>query len=130
MSGLKILPFIDSMAQILASSDVVVGRAGASTIAELALTGHPTIFVPFPYAADDHQRVNVKLLQDSRAALYVEEKAEDFTGRLLSSIEDLCFRDGHYGKRQDLHKNFLKWGRPQAATFIAKEVLRLAASPV
>lgn len=125
LQGLELKSFIENMSQVLGGCDLVIARAGASTIAELAITGHPTIFVPFPYAADDHQRYNVKLLQKSGAAVYVEEKDSNFLRALREAVEDLSLRDGHYKRRRDLSVQFKKWGRPEAGTKIAKEILSL-----
>jgi UDP-N-acetylglucosamine--N-acetylmuramyl-(pentapeptide) pyrophosphoryl-undecaprenol N-acetylglucosamine transferase len=58
----RIYPFIQDMASAYAMADLVVSRAGASTIAELAALGKPSILVPYPYAANDHQRRNAEAL--------------------------------------------------------------------
>lgn len=121
--AIALKPFIESMGSTLAATDLIVARAGASTIAELSITGHPTIFVPFPHAADDHQRLNVKLLEQSRSAFYVEEKSSTFHASLLEAIEILSVRSGHFDERRQLNLNFLKWGRPFAGPQIAKEIL-------
>ncbi|MEZ4364838.1 MAG: undecaprenyldiphospho-muramoylpentapeptide beta-N-acetylglucosaminyltransferase [Kofleriaceae bacterium] len=61
--------FIDDMGAAYAAADVVVARAGATTVAELALAGRPTIFIPYPHAADDHQTHNARGLVEAGAAL-------------------------------------------------------------
>lgn len=64
----ELLPFIDDMASAMASADLVVARAGASTVTELAAIGAPALFVPFPQAVDDHQTRNARFLVDEKAA--------------------------------------------------------------
>lgn len=66
--------FIDDMAAAYAASDLVVCRAGASTIAELAAAGVPSVLVPFPHAVDDHQTVNARFLSDRDAAVLIPQK--------------------------------------------------------
>ncbi|MEY2684999.1 MAG: hypothetical protein RJA09_2143 [Pseudomonadota bacterium] len=63
-----LLPFIDNMAQACAEADVVIARAGASTVTELAAVGAAAVFVPFPHAVDDHQTHNARFLVDAGAA--------------------------------------------------------------
>lgn len=71
-------PFIDDMPARLAAADLVVCRAGATTLSELAAAGRPAILVPFPFAADDHQRANAEAVRDAGAAVVVEDR--DLTG--------------------------------------------------
>jgi UDP-N-acetylglucosamine--N-acetylmuramyl-(pentapeptide) pyrophosphoryl-undecaprenol N-acetylglucosamine transferase len=65
--------FIEDMPAAFARADLVVCRSGASTVAEIAAAGKPAVFVPFPRAADDHQRVNAEALARAGAAVVVEE---------------------------------------------------------
>ncbi|QEA13351.1 undecaprenyldiphospho-muramoylpentapeptide beta-N-acetylglucosaminyltransferase [Comamonas flocculans] len=69
----RLLPFIDDMAQAFADADVVVCRAGASTVAEIAAVGCAALFVPFPFAVDDHQTANARFLVDAGAAWLVQQ---------------------------------------------------------
>jgi UDP-N-acetylglucosamine--N-acetylmuramyl-(pentapeptide) pyrophosphoryl-undecaprenol N-acetylglucosamine transferase len=69
----EVFKFIDNMPEAFARADLVVCRSGASTVAEITAAGKPAIFVPFPRAADDHQRVNAEALAKSGAAVVVEE---------------------------------------------------------
>jgi UDP-N-acetylglucosamine--N-acetylmuramyl-(pentapeptide) pyrophosphoryl-undecaprenol N-acetylglucosamine transferase len=68
-----VFKFIEDMPAAFARADLVVCRSGASTVAEITAAGKPAIFVPFPRAADDHQRVNAEALARSGAAVVVEE---------------------------------------------------------
>jgi len=69
----EVFKFIDDMPAAFARTDLVVCRSGASTVAEIAAAGKPAVFVPFPHAADDHQRVNAEALAKHGAAVVVEE---------------------------------------------------------
>jgi len=69
----EVFKFIDDMPAAFARTDLVVCRSGASTVAEIAAAGKPAVFVPFPHAADDHQRVNAEALARHGAAVVVEE---------------------------------------------------------
>ena len=86
----KVEPFIDNMGAAYGWADLVLCRAGALTIAELAIAGMPSILVPYPYAVDDHQTSNAKYLVDNGAALLVQQK--DLTAsRLLDLLQQLDF---------------------------------------
>jgi len=81
----EVLPFIDDMAARYAQADVVICRAGALTVAELAAAGVASVLVPFPYAVDDHQTANARFLSDAGAALLLpqtELTAERLAGML------------------------------------------------
>jgi UDP-N-acetylglucosamine--N-acetylmuramyl-(pentapeptide) pyrophosphoryl-undecaprenol N-acetylglucosamine transferase len=69
----EVFKFIEDMPAAFARADLVVCRSGASTVAEITAAGKPAVFVPFPRAADDHQRVNAEALARSGAAVVVEE---------------------------------------------------------
>ncbi len=69
----RVLPFYERMDLLYELADVAVARAGASSVFELAAFGVPTIFVPYPYAADDHQRKNVIELEEAGAAIVLED---------------------------------------------------------
>jgi UDP-N-acetylglucosamine--N-acetylmuramyl-(pentapeptide) pyrophosphoryl-undecaprenol N-acetylglucosamine transferase len=69
----EVFKFIEDMPAVFARADLIVCRSGASTVAEITAAGKPAIFVPFPRAADDHQRVNAEALHRVGAAVVVEE---------------------------------------------------------
>ena len=80
--------YIDDMALWTAAADLVISRAGAITISELEVLGKPSILVPYPYAAENHQYHNAKVLEDHRAAILVEEK--DYSKEaIIERIEEL-----------------------------------------
>lgn len=72
--NVKVLPFLDNMVNLLKNVDVMVTRAGASTIAEILAIGLPSILVPSPYVANNHQYFNAKELVNNNSALLLEEK--------------------------------------------------------
>ncbi|WP_269799664.1 undecaprenyldiphospho-muramoylpentapeptide beta-N-acetylglucosaminyltransferase [Halomonas sp. 141] len=84
----EVSPFIDDMAAAYAWADLVVCRAGALTIAELAAAAKPALLVPFPFAVDDHQRVNAEVLVQAGAALCVvqAELTADYLSNLLEQL--------------------------------------------
>src|SRR5262249_59163355 len=69
----SIVAFIDDMAQAYAAADLVIARARATTVAELAAAGVAAILVPFPFAVDDHQTTNARYLADAGAAILVQQ---------------------------------------------------------
>ena len=84
----EIAPFIEDMAGAYAWADLVVCRAGALTVSEVAMAGLPAVFVPFPAAVDDHQTANAAVLVEAGAALMARE--QDLTAeRLAAKIEEL-----------------------------------------
>ena len=76
--------FIDDMPSCYAAADLIVSRAGACTVAEIAATGRPSILIPFPAAADDHQRRNAQSLADRSAAVLLDQKRS--SGRQLAEL--------------------------------------------
>ena len=80
----ELTPFIDHTAQAMADADLVLCRAGASTVTELAAVGAAAVFVPFPHAVDDHQSHNARFLVDAGAARLVQQR--DLTAAMLAEM--------------------------------------------
>ena len=110
--------FINEMEYAFAAADVVVSRSGAMAIAELSVVKKPVIFVPFPFAAEDHQTVNAKQLADKNAALMIADA--DARGQLVTSIIDLARNEK---LQEELKMNIGKLGVTNADQVIAKEIL-------
>ena len=72
--GVTVVPFVDDMPGAFADADLVICRAGAGAVAELAAAGKPAILVPYPYAADDHQAKNAAALERTGAARMVLDR--------------------------------------------------------
>lgn len=87
-AAVEVVPFIEDMAAAYALADVVVARAGALTIAEIAACGVAAVLVPYPFAVDDHQTVNANVLVAAGAALLVPERELD-AGRLGDLLREL-----------------------------------------
>ncbi len=73
MRSIEAFKFIDDMPRFFANADLLLCRSGASTVAEITAAGKPAIFVPFPRAADDHQKRNAEALERAGAAIMLEE---------------------------------------------------------
>jgi UDP-N-acetylglucosamine--N-acetylmuramyl-(pentapeptide) pyrophosphoryl-undecaprenol N-acetylglucosamine transferase len=81
-------PYFDNMSEVLKASDIAVSRAGSLSISELCASGVAAIFIPYAYAAADHQRKNAAFMLDSGAGLYLED-SETNSNSLLSEIDML-----------------------------------------
>ncbi|WP_424192712.1 undecaprenyldiphospho-muramoylpentapeptide beta-N-acetylglucosaminyltransferase [Ampullimonas aquatilis] len=87
----RALPFIDDMATAYANADLVICRAGAMTVSEIAAVGVAAIFIPFPYAVDDHQTSNAQFLVDQGAGICMKQK--DLTAEKLANLISLMSRE-------------------------------------
>jgi UDP-N-acetylglucosamine--N-acetylmuramyl-(pentapeptide) pyrophosphoryl-undecaprenol N-acetylglucosamine transferase len=115
-------PFIDDVAGALVHADLVVARAGATTVAELACVGRPALFVPFPYAADDHQAANAASLVDAGAALMAREETLD-QARLVGLLTELF---GDPDGLRTMAANARAVARPTAADDIVADLRALS----
>jgi len=84
-----VVSFIDDMAVAYRWSDVIISRAGASSVAEIACVNRPAIFVPYPYQQGTHQTDNARVLVERKKALLVEETQPEFPGRIQRALGDL-----------------------------------------
>jgi len=114
-------PFLDDMAQCYAWADVVICRAGALTVAELAAAGVASILVPFPYAVDDHQSGNAKFLSDKGAAILMPQT--ELTPRHLARVLEQMTRD----KALSMAQAARALAQPRAAQCVAQVCRELAA---
>ncbi|GMV17408.1 MAG: UDP-N-acetylglucosamine--N-acetylmuramyl-(pentapeptide) pyrophosphoryl-undecaprenol N-acetylglucosamine transferase [Polyangiaceae bacterium] len=123
----EVVPFIDDMPAALAAADLVIGRSGASAVSEIAAVGRAALFVPYPYAAGDHQRHNAETLAQAGAAVSVAA-SEATAERLAREIEQLATEPG---RLERMAAASMGWGKPHAARDIALDLLALAGlSPV
>ena len=121
MPQLKVLDFISDMAAAYKAADLVISRAGASSVSEFCLLGKPVILVPSPNVAEDHQTKNALALVHRDAALYVKdaEAKEQLLPLAIATVHDDA-------KLESLSKNVLKLALPDSARIIAQEVIKLA----
>jgi UDP-N-acetylglucosamine--N-acetylmuramyl-(pentapeptide) pyrophosphoryl-undecaprenol N-acetylglucosamine transferase len=111
----EVVPFIDDMARAYADADLVICRAGALTVSELAAVGVASILVPFPAAVDDHQTVNAQFLVREGAAVLIADR--DLTAdRLAATLRDLC---AGRGKLLAMAERARQVARPHAADELA-----------
>ena len=119
--NLRVMDFISDMAAAYRAADLVVSRAGASSISEFCLIGKAVILVPSPNVAEDHQTKNALALVNKDAALYVKDA--DAKAELIPlAIKTVSVES----RLQSLRENVLKLALPDSAMIIAHEVLKLA----
>ena len=121
LPNLKMTDFIADMGAAYRAADLVVSRAGASSISEFCLIGKSVILVPSPNVAEDHQTKNALALADRNAALYVKDA--DAPATLLKLAVDTVNDEAHL---KSLSENILQLALPDSAEIIAKEVIKLA----
>jgi UDP-N-acetylglucosamine--N-acetylmuramyl-(pentapeptide) pyrophosphoryl-undecaprenol N-acetylglucosamine transferase len=119
----EVRPFFGEMADLYEPADLAVCRAGATTIAELLMMGVPAILVPYPYAADDHQRRNAEAVTAAGAGLLILDRdldAERLAAALLGLIDDPP-------KREQMASAARAFARPEAGRLVAEQCTDLAA---
>lgn len=119
--NLCVVDFITDMGSAYAAADLVISRAGAGSISELCLLGKPTILVPSPNVAEDHQTKNARALSDKAAALFV---ADADAPRALMPLAINTVRDAE--KLTQLSATIRQLAKPHAAEDIAEQVIALA----
>ena len=123
LPNLKVMDFITDMGAAYRAADLVISRAGASSISEFCLIGKPVILVPSPNVAEDHQTKNALALSTRDAAIYVKDA--DAPATLLQKAIETVNDDQQL---QTLSENVLKLALPDSAEIIAREVIKLAES--
>jgi UDP-N-acetylglucosamine--N-acetylmuramyl-(pentapeptide) pyrophosphoryl-undecaprenol N-acetylglucosamine transferase len=117
----EVFSFIEDMPTACAASDLMVCRAGASSTAEIAMMGKPSILVPFPYAADNHQEENARAFEEAGASLLVRD--DECTGDRLEAVLRRLLSDPEGLERMGAAASRL--ARPGASESIAAEILQL-----
>ena len=120
--SVQVFRFIDDMPGYFGQADLLVCRSGASTVAEVAAAGKPAIFVPFPHAADDHQKRNAEALQRAGAAVLLEESNLS-RDTLVEAISSLL---SNPARLEQMGEAARRLSHPDAARDIAKMAARLA----
>lgn len=116
----RVVPFIDNMAAEYRAADLIICRAGATTIAEVTACGKPCIFIPFPHAVDDHQRKNAEALLKTAAGFMILER-ELTAESLVSQISEILENPELL---QQTAENARQMGRLDAAKIIVDEMLK------
>lgn len=118
----EVVPFIDDMPRALSNADLVVGRAGAGAVSEIAAVGRPSLLVPYPFASGDHQRINAEYLERAGAAIAVSNQ-EATVERMSLVLAQLISDRALLRKMAFAAKSF---GRPHAALDVAADFIELA----
>ena len=120
LSGARIEKFIDDMGTCYEKSSLVICRAGASTLSELASVGRAAIFIPLPTAADNHQEKNARIFEDAGGALVVPQGS--VTGAQFA--EKIIALKNNHSKIHSLENNVRPFYRSDSAEMIVKDLAR------
>ena len=119
-----VFPFCEHMDRLYRHADLVVCRAGATTLAEVNALGIPSIMIPYPTAADDHQTANARDVEAAGAGILIQEG--DLRGKLAVTMADMLMSPLRLGGMANASK---KLGRPYAAQTVARRLETLAGRP-
>ncbi|RAK24239.1 UDP-N-acetylglucosamine-N-acetylmuramylpentapeptide N-acetylglucosamine transferase [Flavobacterium aquaticum] len=118
--NVQVVAFIDRMDLVYAAADVVISRSGASSVSELCIVGKPTIFIPSPNVAEDHQTKNAKAISDKNGAILIRES--ELESQFETVFSDLISNES---KQAELSQNIKKLALPNATKQIADEIMKL-----
>lgn len=117
----KIVPYIYNMEEVMNISDLIVCRSGAMTITEISVVGKPAIFIPFPYATENHQEYNARVLEKVNAARIILDK--DINSEILGNSINEIIKDKT--KLEEMGKNASKIAKPNVEDEIYKEIKKV-----
>jgi UDP-N-acetylglucosamine--N-acetylmuramyl-(pentapeptide) pyrophosphoryl-undecaprenol N-acetylglucosamine transferase len=120
VENVQVISFIDRMDLIYAAADFVISRAGASSVSELCLVGKPTIFIPSPNVAEDHQTKNANAIVEKNGALLLKESELD---EKFESVFNKLIHDENL--QNSLRQNMKKLAMPNATKDIVEEIIKL-----
>ncbi|MCI8347426.1 MAG: undecaprenyldiphospho-muramoylpentapeptide beta-N-acetylglucosaminyltransferase [Bacilli bacterium] len=119
--NVAVVPFLENFIQLLKKTDLIISRAGASTISEITAIGLPSILVPSPYVTANHQYLNAKELEENGATKLINE--EDFSMNIvISAIDEILMNREVYDK---MKRNALKLGVKDSATRFYEEIKKV-----
>ncbi len=118
--NVQVVAFIDRMDLVYAAADVVISRSGASSVSELCIVGKPTIFIPSPNVAEDHQTKNAKAISDKNGAILIRES--ELETQFETVFSDLISSES---KQAELSQNIKKLAKPNATKDIVEEIMKL-----
>jgi len=120
VKNVQVFSFIERMDLVYAASDIIISRAGASSVSELAIVGKPVIFIPSPNVAEDHQTKNAESIVGNNGALMIRESQleTEFTKVFSNLIQDKNLQE-------TLSKNIIKLAMPNATKDIVDQIVKL-----
>lgn len=118
--NVQVVAFIERMDLVYAAADVIISRAGASSVSELCIVGKPVIFIPSPNVAEDHQTKNAQAVVDKKGALMLRESELDSEFGL---VFEALLKD--QGKQNQLSENIKQLAMPEATKQIVDEIVKL-----
>ena len=120
LENVKVLKFIDNMAAAYSAADLIVSRSGATSLAEIAVAGKPSILVPYPLAANNHQEYNADLFADRGASVKIIDR---MVYDVLGHVIDETFNNS--AKIDEMQKNVKEFANPEAAKYVCLEIINL-----
>ncbi|WGK94811.1 MULTISPECIES: undecaprenyldiphospho-muramoylpentapeptide beta-N-acetylglucosaminyltransferase [Flavobacterium] len=118
--NVQVMAFVERMDLVYAAADIVISRAGASSVSELCIVGKPVIFIPSPNVAEDHQTKNAQSVADKNGAILIRESELDTA--FESTFSDLITNES---KQNELSRNIKNLALPNATKAIVEEILKL-----
>ncbi len=121
---IRIVPYLNKMAEALCSASLVIGRSGAGILAEMAVAGSPAILVPYPYATNNHQEMNGRAFEAAGGGIVLLEK--ELSEDSLYDIAMGLLKDPN--KLRQMSESAKAYSKPDSAAFIADEAIRMVES--
>lgn len=118
--NVQVVAFIEKMDFVYAAADVIISRAGASSVSELCIVGKPVIFIPSPNVAEDHQTKNAKAIVDKKGAILIKESELESE---FSLVFEALLKDPE--KQKQLSENIKELALPEATKQIVDEIVKL-----
>jgi UDP-N-acetylglucosamine--N-acetylmuramyl-(pentapeptide) pyrophosphoryl-undecaprenol N-acetylglucosamine transferase len=119
-ANVQVMAFVERMDLVYAAADIVISRAGASSVSELCIVGKPVIFIPSPNVAEDHQTKNAKAISDKKGAILLRESELDSQ---FSLVFEALIKDE--GKQKQLSENIKQLAMPEATNQIVDAIVKL-----
>lgn len=119
---IEVKEYLDNVPEYYQKIDLIISRAGAMSVQEITASALPAIFIPFPFAADNHQVKNVASAKKAGAVKMFEEN-EDYISLTKKSVEELCVAEGNFEKRQTMSNALYEFAHPDSARKIAADML-------
>ena len=119
--NIKVVPYLDNLSALLQSCDLIISRAGASIISEILMASVPSILIPSPNVANNHQYYNAKDLYDNGLALMIEENKLD-GNNLYNEVKELIKENTIY---KNIKQNLLSYDKTHAIEIIYDKVMEI-----